>query len=199
MGTLSLLQEGNTRTDMHISDIRTAHLRLGRVIANEIAYFGTDAGRFTSYGKSAEYLKQAFDAIRNKTIYMPVLAATASLNRELEKQADIMLVQIMMKHYGAIASMIGQATNQMVPPEIKNYLIDAIRSADSLMKSVLRNFGQDEPTRLVPEAQIEHLRAKTGASSRPMVGQPTGATVPGMDQGGAGSLATSTGMLQQPQ
>jgi len=199
MGTLSLLQEGNTRTDMHISDIRTAHLRLGRVIANEIAYFGTDPGRFASYGKSAEHLRKAFDAIKNKTVFMPVLAATASLNRELEKQADIMLVQIMMKHYGAIAAMIGQAANQMVPPEIKNYLIDAIRSADSLMKSVLRNFGQDEPTRLVPEARIEHLRAKTGGGGSPMVGQPAGASVPGVDQGGVGALATLPGMLQQSQ
>lgn len=157
MGTLSLLQEGNTRTDLHVSDIRDAHLRLGRMVSKQIAHLGLSASRFKAYGKTAVDLMAAFEAIRDNRMYMPVLAATSSINREVEKQSDILLVGMAMKHYQTIASLIAQVNSGMTSPELKEYLAKSIKAANALMSGVLRHFGIDEPSRLVPEVDTNKM------------------------------------------
>ncbi len=188
MGTLSMLSEGNTRTDMHISDIRDAHLRIGRVLSKQIAHLGLDESRFRSYGKDAERLQEAFAAIKAKRMYMPVLASTAAINREVEKQSDILLVGMMNRHYQTITQMIAQASAPMVPVEVREYVVRAIKAANSLMENVLRHFDAPEPTRLVPEAPNVNIQQGQPQAGGPMAGVPGGSGVPGMGNPPSGGV-----------
>jgi len=155
MGTLSLLQEGNTRTDLNITDMHYAHTKLGRIIARQEAEFGMKEGRFKRYGKAAALVMQALQGIKDGTLCIPVRASTASVNLEVEKQNDIMLTQLAMKHYDAITKMMQTAQNQMLPPDVQQYLRDAINSANYLMTSVFRHFGHDDPKMFVPPVPEE--------------------------------------------
>lgn len=157
MGTLSVLQEGNTRTDLNITDIRYAHTKLGRLLYKQYAFLGKDSefnqARLKSFGKMGELVKQALEAFAEGKIALPVYASTSSTNLEVEKQNDIMLSGVLTRHYQMVTQMLGQASSAFVQPEIKTYLNDAVKAANLLMKSIMRHFGYDEVDNYVPEAQ----------------------------------------------
>lgn len=170
MGTLSLMQEGNTRTDLNVTDIRYAHTKLGRIILNQYAYFGL-GDRIAMFGKMGDRLREAMELVKQKAIALPVFASTASVNREVEKQADVMLTQIMQRHYGMVTQMLMQAENAMLPPNVKKYIGEAVISGNLLMKSVLRHFGRDEVDRLVPDPDVTPPQPQPGPG-QPQPGQP---------------------------
>lgn len=155
MGTLSLMQEGNRRTDLNISDLRYSHTILGRILTMQYAYNGFGQDRLRLFGEQAKKIEEAFKAVKAGTMGIPVYSSTASINREVEKQSDIMLVNLMNQHYQMIANLLMQVNNPLIPPESKEYTSKAIKAADTLMKLVLKNFGHDEVERLVPEPTIK--------------------------------------------
>jgi hypothetical protein len=176
MGTLSLLQEGNTRTDLNITDIRYAHTRLGRVLGFEYGTFGLRDDLKEQFGEAGEKIQQALDAIVEHKMALPVYASTASVNREVEKQSDLMMMQTMERYHQGVASMLQAMNNPMVPEQIKQYTMDALEAARTLMKATLRHFGQDEVDRLVPEIP------KAQPQQPPQGGPPQGAPAAGPQQ-----------------
>ncbi len=155
MGTLSILQEGNSRKDLNVSDMRDAHVRLMRLISYQYGEFGRgnkfhDA-RLALFGKKAYLIKQALDKIVSGEMGLPLYSSTASINKEVEKQNDIMLSQIMARHYQMVAQLLGMMQSMMSPPLVKQYGYNIIQASNFLMKSILRNFGHDEVDRLVPD------------------------------------------------
>src|SRR5207248_644900 len=96
MGTLSLLQEGNTRTDLNITDMRYAHTKLGRLLCSEYARFGIGDERQQAFGELSQKIEAALYAMDKKKLILPVAASSASLNREVEKQNDILISGLMM-------------------------------------------------------------------------------------------------------
>jgi hypothetical protein len=167
MGTLSLLQEGNTRTDLNITDIRYAHTRLGRVLGLEYGTFGLRDDLKEQFGDAGEKITQALEAIVEHKMALPVYASTASVNREVEKQSDLMMVQIMEKYHQGVAAMLQSLNNPMVPEPIKQYTMDALEAARTLMKATLRHFGQDEVDRLVPEIPKQQPQGQPQGSQGP--------------------------------
>ena len=153
IGTLSLLQEGNSRSDLNVTDMRYAHTKLGRIISHEYGMFGPGDNRVKAFGKQEKPIREALEAIKGNRIGMPVYASTASINREVEKQNDMMLTRVLNTHYGMITQMLQSASNPALPPNIGVYLGDAVKSANLIMKSVLRHFDYDEVNRYVPEPQ----------------------------------------------
>ncbi len=195
MGTLSLMQEGNTRTDLNVTDIRYAHTKLGRIILNQYAHFGL-GDRIGMFGKMGERLREAMELVKNKSICLPVYAATASVNREVEKQADIMLTTMMQKHYGMVTQMLMQAQNAMIPEPIKKYIGEAVLASNLLMKSVLRHFGRDEVDRLVPDADLGVGQSGAGAQpGGPSPGAAPPAAPSALPAGGGGLSALGGGGL----
>lgn len=200
MGTLSLLQEGNGRTDLNISDIRYAHTKLGRKIIRQYAWFGVRPGLVELFGKQAQDIKGGLEAIKQGTIGLPVAAVTASINREVEKQNDLMLTNVMNRHYGMISQMLQAVNNPALPPAIIEYTKKAIEAADTLMKSVLRHFGYDEVDRLVPEVQIEQPQQNPGAPQlNPAMVQPGGIGALQAMVGGAPGASTEAVPQGRPQ
>lgn len=183
MGTLALLQEGNTRTDLNITDIRYAHTKLGRLLSNQFAEFGF-GDRARRFGLDAKYIQAALEGIRNKSLNLPVYASTASVNREVEKQADLMLSGVMQKHHQMIGQMMQAASNQFTPPEMKKYIAEAIEASNLLMRMVFKHFGYDEVERFVPDVTVQ--AQPTNGPGQPQL--PPGQGQPG--QGGMGPGGT---------
>ena len=187
MGTLSLLQEGNTRTDLNITDMRYAHTKLGRLLCDMYAEFGV-GDRAQYFGQKGAALEEALRLYKEKTLALPIYAATASVNREVEKQNDMMLTNLARQHYQMIGTILQQVNNPMLPPEIKQYLRTAMESANTLQKMVFRHFNMDEVDRLVPAipspAPETGGQPSAGQPSAMPGGQPQGQPQPGGPPGG---------------
>lgn len=151
MGTLSLMQEGNTRTDLNITDIRYAHTRLGRLLGLEYGTFGVDDQKLDMFGERGPVIKDGLQAIVDKKMALPVYASSASVNKEVEKQSDLMMTQVMDKYHNTVAAMLQAVSNPLTPEPIKQYTLDAMSAGRELMVSVLRHFDRDEVDRLLPK------------------------------------------------
>lgn len=172
MGTLSLIQEGNSRKDLNVSDMRDAHVRLARLMSYQYGTFGSETkaqdNRIQLFGQKAPLIKEALTQIVSRKIGLPCYSSTASINKEVEKQNDVMLSQIMGRHYQMIAQLLGALQSAMQPPQVKEYFTQVIVASNLLMKTILKNFGHSEVERLVPDP------FKKGASSD--ASQPQGST-----------------------
>lgn len=179
MGTLALIQEGNSRKDLNVSDMRDCHTRLMRLVTKLYGEFGGDSKfhekRLKKFGDRGVLIQKAIDMINSGEIAIPVYASTASVNREVEKQNDLMLTQVMARHYGMISQMLGAVQGMMTPPEVKKYFMDAITASNALMKKLLRNFGHDDVDVLVPEPK----EAPPQQQGAPQGGQGGGQGIPG--------------------
>lgn len=169
MGTLSLMQEGNTRTDLNITDIRYAHTRVGRIIAHQYGTFGVDDQKLEMFGERGPIIKQGLEAIVDKKMALPVYASSASVNKEVEKQSSLMMTQIMEKYHNTVATMLQAVSNPMTPEPIKKYTLDALESSRELMVTVMRQFDQDETDRLLPK-----IPANADQPPAPLPGQQPG-------------------------
>jgi hypothetical protein len=150
MGTLSLMQDGNTRTDLNITDMRYAHTKLGRLLCEMYAEFGI-GDRAKYFGAKAQLLDMALELYKSGSLALPIYASNASINREVEKQNDMLLTNMAGKHYQMIATMLQQIQNPMLPPPIKKYLQEAMEAANILQRTVFRHFQMDEVDRLAPD------------------------------------------------
>jgi|SRR2546429_507855 len=182
MGTLSVMQEGNRRTDLNISDLRYAHTKLGRILLADYAKFNVRNNLLEMFGDKASKITRALEGVRSGRIGLPIYSSTASVNKEVEKQNLFLLVNLMRQHYVGIAQLIGQASSMMTPPETKAYLLQVIRASNIVMKNVLRNFDQEDVDLLVPEPNLGGGNEQAGQAS------PTGPQIPGLVKPAGGSL-----------
>lgn len=153
MGTFSVMQQSNKRSNLRTTDMRYSHISLGRLVLKLYAYFGLgDKGRI--FGKNEKFLVKALEAVKSGRLNFPVRASTASINRELEKQNDMLLVNVLRQHHMGIAQLMQSVVGGQVPPPLAKYLVKTIRSSDALMHQVLRNFGHDDTSRLLPDDDL---------------------------------------------
>lgn len=183
MGTLSVMQEGNRRTDLNISDMRYSHTRLGRILLSDYAKFGVRESLIGMFGEKGAKIRKALDAVASGRIGLPIYSSTSSVNKEVEKQNEIMLIQLLRQHYMGIANLIGQAGNMMTAPPVKKYMLDTIKASNAIMKSVLRVFDKEDIDILVPEVETG---GQGGEQNQPAPGQPN--QIPGV----VGGPGTST-------
>jgi hypothetical protein len=183
MGTLSLMQEGNSRTDMTIADIRNAHTKLGRVLSNEYAFLGLDESKLLQFGKMKPLIIAAAELIKQRKMALPINPSTASVNKEIEKQNDLMLSQIMGRHYGMVSQLLQQLQISVLPDAVKQYSAKVIEASEKLMKQILRHFDHDDVDALVPKALPQKPTVVQGGQNAgnqtpvPGAQQPTGNSV----------------------
>jgi hypothetical protein len=153
MGTFSVMQQSNKRSNLRTTDMRYSHISLGRLVLKLYATFGLgDKGRI--FGKNEKFLVKALEAVKSGRLNFPVRASTASINRELEKQNDMLLVNVLRQHHMGIAQLMQSVVGGQLPPPLAKYLVKTIRSSDALMHQVLRNFGHDDTSRLLPDNDL---------------------------------------------
>jgi hypothetical protein len=147
------------------------------MLVRQYAEFGV-GDRADLFGDKAKDIRAGLEAVKAGTIGLPIASTTASVNREVEKQNDIMLSGLMSRHYGMITQMLQAAANPLSPPNVKDYVSSTIIAANNLMKVILRHFGFDEVERMVPEAKSE-VRGTPGAQvgGAPMAGAAGGGSL----------------------
>jgi hypothetical protein len=192
MGTLAVMQEGTTRTNLEVTDFRHAHVMLGSLLARTYAKFG--AGRKAEmFGLDGERLKAALEAVKANYLRIPIRAATASLNKEIEKQSDMLMVGMMQRFYTQIGQLMQAISNPIVPPEVRDYLVKVIQSSNRLMKRILKDFGYDQPDQFVPEPKLPETQGASepsqfGGGGEIRGGQPVQGAAATAAGGGAGFL-----------
>ena len=205
MGTLSVLQEGNSRKDLNVSDMRDAHTRLMRLVTEQYGLFGKDnkfhEKRLALFGKQAPLIAEAIDKIVTHEISLPCYASTASVNKEVEKQNDLLLSIQMAKHYQMISQLLSSMQAVTTPPPVKDYFVEVIVASNLLMRKILRNFGHEEVDRLVPDpfaGGIPKQPLQLGGPAPPQGGQngSQGAPVPGAEQNPSMAGGQPSGPLQ---
>ena len=153
MGTLATMQESNSRVNLEASDFRHAHVKLGSLLAAMYSKFGV-GDRAKTFGLDADALTSALREFDKNRLGIPIRASTASLNREMDKQSDMLLAGMMQRHYTAIGQLMQAMSSPMVPDDVKDYMQKTVRSLDRFMKRVLRDFGYDQPDKYIPEPRL---------------------------------------------
>jgi len=169
-GTLAVMQEGNRRTDLNISDMRYSHTRLGRILLSDYAHNKVRPALLKVFGDKAELIEEALQAVRDGKLGLPIYSSSASINKEVEKQSKMMLIGLMKQHYAGIAQMIAQISQPTIPDDVKKYLSEVIKASNIVMKSTLKDFDMEDVDLLVPEVE-----AHGNATSQAQPGQQPGA------------------------
>lgn len=170
-GTFAVLQQQNSRTGLRMSDMRSAHSRAGTKFAKMYAQFGIGK-KLRQFGDNADNLNKAFEAIRTGRLGISVRASTASMNKELEKQNDIMLSQTLTGLYQQDAQIIQALGMQGMPADLIDYYTKVLLAKQALYKQIVQNFGHDDAARLIPRPALldkgrpNELNAKQGAISQ---------------------------------
>lgn len=192
MGTFSVMQAGNRRVNLNITDMRYTHHKLGRKFLNQYAEFGVGE-RILAFGDRAKFLKMALDNVKSGRLILPIRSATASINKELEKQNDMLLTQVMQRHHTGISQILQAINNPSIPDDIKKFLVGWIDSSSLLMSRILRNFGHDDISRMLPERKIVE-QITEGASN----GQGSGPNASGNGGGATQENSGSAAVLPNP-
>jgi len=171
------------------------HTKLGRLLSKLYAQFGPGEGRLKLFGEKAKVLEAAFEHVRNGTIGMPISSTTASINLEVEKQNDLMLAGLMSKHYGMITQMLQAMANPMLPPNVKDYMDKAIKSANRLQNIILKHFNFDETELFVPPVETQNAQQGNPGAPNPAAAMAGLAGGGGLPQVGG---APNTGNIQGP-
>jgi hypothetical protein len=209
-GTAIAMQSINNRNNLRMSDMRSAHVRIGGKIGRQYSEYGVRPDRLRRYGDKTEILKAALENYRNGKLGLLIKPATASNNKELEKQNDILLLSTMERIQMSDQQMIASMTTQAgMPQDLKNYMADCIYAKNALFSRILREFEHPDYDRLAPIPEfIKQLReaayaarrqnGSAGSNGSSGVGQPlaqvnqipssTGSTIPIGGNGSANSI-----------
>jgi hypothetical protein len=205
MGTLAVMQDGNTRVNHRVSDFRHSHVKLVSLCTAMYGKFGTgERGSF--FGLDDHLLKEALEDYLGHKVRIPIRAATASANKEVSKQNDLLLRNALAQFNVEQVKVIQAITSQS-DPHVKKYLMDIVRSQDAMMKMTLRDFGYDNPDEFVPKmvfaeeqnAQKPQGQAGNGqppASALGVAPPPQQSDVGGSTNGNAGIPAIAQGSIE---
>lgn len=192
MGTFATSQEGNTRANLHQTSSRFSHLTLGNDLLSLYAHFGIGEKKLKSMGKMGDYLKKALDNVREGRICIPIYAATGSINKEVEKQNKMLMLQHVGAQYQRVQQIMAQAANPMTPPDVVKYGWQVVDSSNRLLNSLLKDFGESDPSQILPDGhgkeKIRELEAKQ--QQQPQGGaQPPYSVLPGANPEAAKAAA----------
>jgi len=153
MGTLAVMQDSNSRVNHRVSDFRHSHVKLISLCTMMYAKFGTGE-KGSMFGLDDKILEEALSDFLSKKVRIPIRAATASANKEVEKQNDMLLRNSLSQHNVEQIKLL-QAISQMNDPAVKKYMQDIVLSQDLMMKQTLRDFGYDNPDEFVPKMHFQ--------------------------------------------
>jgi hypothetical protein len=193
MGTYAVMQEGDTRANLSKTGFKHAHYTLGRLKILFDANFGIPERDIAAFGKQGKSLKLALENIRKKRLVLPIRAATGSINKEVEKQNEMLLLNNHRAHWQMQAQLLQAIQSPMMSPMQKDYIWQTFQAANMLMTKIDKDFGFEDPTSLLPapggaeeQAQMAHKAAQMETVQmvvQQMMQQPGGLkALPGMPQ-----------------
>lgn len=148
-GTSMVLMQQNNRNSLRTGDMRSAHVHLGLRFLTMYSHFGI-GDKLRKYGNDAEKLKKALDLFKAGTLGLRLRPASAAMNKELERQNDILLSDRLDRFYQSQAQMIQAINTPNIPPELKQYYIDTLIATRAMMQAMLRAFNKDNVETILP-------------------------------------------------
>jgi hypothetical protein len=159
-GTSMVMNQANNRNNLRTGDMRAAHVKLGLKFLTMYANFGI-GDKLKKYGTQAEKLKKALDLYRQGILGLKLRPASASANKELDRQNDILLADRLTAFYTQQSQIIQAIEMPNIPPDLKQYYLDTMLAGRALMIGLLRAFNKDNTETLVPSVNniIEQAQA----------------------------------------
>jgi hypothetical protein len=173
LGTMSMLQEGNRRSDLAISDLRYPHILLGRKVRAMYAKWGVPASVVEAFGKLGPALQQSMTLEATKKLDILISSATASINREVERQNLLMLTNQLGTFYQQMSQVVVAMLNPQINPAQRDYITQVMECATNLENRLMKAFEYDDISRYVPKTATAVAAAQ--ALNQPQPAPPPGA------------------------
>jgi hypothetical protein len=160
MGTLAVMQDSNTRVAHRLSDFRHSHVKLVGLITDMYGAMGL--GRKGSlFGLDDKLLEEALNDFLERKVRIPIRAATASANKEVTKQNELLLNQAISMYVKETSAQMQAIQNAGLPPQYKKWLQGVIKSKTRLMQQIVRDFQlSDQPEEYIPNIEFEEENAQ---------------------------------------
>lgn len=153
---LSILREGNKRFDMILSNFRDVHSEMGlRMLQNLAQHAREEPERWTRFFVQAIGQKDALAVMQilqesihdiEESFGVTVTATSAQVNKEVEKQSFIGLLQVI-GQVGSQLVQVGQLAEQTPPDSITHQTSTALYSGGvELLKQLLQRFDIQNPS-----------------------------------------------------
>lgn len=185
-GTLALIQEGNRRFDLNVRDMRNALSECGKTVLQLNQQFRPKGIAYFVQGEDGLLTEATLDLPSEwieRRLGVELTASTATINREVEKQGLIALMQLQQQYGQELLSYAQIVTDPQMPGGLKEMAMKVSTARTELMQRVMHAFDQKDPDNLAPAmAALEDLNALP-----PDVGGfGAGAPMDGMGAGGPG-------------
>jgi len=148
--TLALLSEGNRRFDIYLQRLRYPLHRIGRLTVQSYNQFAPNY--FDKFGEKGRAIKSAFGLVdrEGKLLFDPS-AATASTNREIDRQNLLQMAGVLAQYYTQIIQLSQLVVTMPQGNPLSGVIFQVLSSAHDLASRILFAFDQGDRGRLVPD------------------------------------------------
>jgi len=154
-GTLALLQESGRHFDLVINNSRKALAELAYQVIELYAQYRPEKVFTVDGGDSMEdVMLPDIDLSNLRETYNFTCAATSlSVNKEIEKQSNLMLLQTLGGIFSQMIQLIStvMAPQVQIPEELKQFVYGVIRSYYTMAQDLVRSFEKIDVTSYLPE------------------------------------------------
>jgi len=173
MGTMAVLQESNSRNNHRTSDFRHSHVKLLGLVTGMYGAMGL-GGKGSLFGLDDKLLDEALSDFLERKVRNPIRAATASANREVTKQNELLLNQALDGYVKAMSSAIQATQNEQLPAFYKKWLKEQTLGKMHLFQQIVLDFQlSDSPEEFVPNIEFpEEKQNAAPQAQRPQQQQP---------------------------
>ena len=189
-GTLAIIQEGNRRFDLNVRDLRDALGDVGRLNLQLNQQFRPEGVAYLVQGEKGEFTEEILNLPQEYIAHklgVELMASTATINRQVEQQGLTALLGILMQHLQTGQQAAMMLSNPNVPPEMKEFTVNASKGINDIVKRIAQTFDQRDLESLVP-------MIPEGGGGVPQNGGPNGATQLLQSLGAPGGAAPNGGM-----
>lgn len=179
-GTSMVMAQSNNRNNLRTGDMRSAHVKLGCKFLTMYSHFGIGE-KLKKYGNDAEKLKKALDMYKDGTLGLRLRPSSAAMNKELDRQNDILLSDRLDRYYQSQAQILQALAQPQIPEPMKTYYLEMLLATKATMQALLLNFNKDNVDTILPDI---------GKIITSMT-QPQGAGAGNGNQAGGGSNSVS--------
>ncbi|MDR3392433.1 MAG: hypothetical protein P4L77_11950 [Sulfuriferula sp.] len=149
-GTSMVMNQANNRNNLRTGDMRAAHVKLGMKFLTMYSHFGIGE-KIKKYGTQKEKLTKALEMYKDGSLGLRLRPASASNNKELERQNDILLSDRIDRFYAQEAQMVQAIAQPTISPSLKKLYCEQLLGARALMMTLLRNFNKDNTETVLPD------------------------------------------------
>jgi hypothetical protein len=172
-GTMAVLQQQNNRTGLRMMDARTAHVKIGRKLADMYAFIGAGS-KIRRYGAQAETLRKALDSIKAGGLGLAIRASAGANNVESDKQNSVLLSQLQEKYIATMGQLMQALQNPQIqdaPDQVK-WIQDTLFAENTLTRHIFRIFGYSDVDKLLPFPEsVKNARSQQPQPNSSQLGQ----------------------------